>query len=200
MRKIYSIKGLSLRPVLVRSAGLAILLSAFGLYSCDRTRNDKGYEYFPDMAHSLAYETYSANPNFEDGSTMRTPPEGTVPRGQLPYEYPATLEGRTQAGLELQNPLEPLPEVIERGKELYTVFCSNCHGTLGDGKGDLFTSGKYPIPPKSLITEEFKAKPQGETFHVITRGWGVMGSHAAQIKPEDRWKIVTYVEKELQGK
>ncbi|MBE0640532.1 MAG: c-type cytochrome [Bacteroidales bacterium] len=188
------------RPALFRVVGIAFLMAAIGLSGCDRTRNQKGYEYFPDMAHSLAYETYSANPNFEDGSTMRTPPEGTVSREQLPYTYPATLDGRTQAGLELKNPLGPEADVLLQGKELYRVYCSNCHGSLGDGKGELFTSGKYPIPPKSLITDEFKAKPSGETFHVITRGWGVMGSHAAQIKPEDRWKIVTFIEKELQGK
>jgi len=34
----------------------AIALAAVLLTSCDRTRIQKGYEYFPDMAHSLAYE------------------------------------------------------------------------------------------------------------------------------------------------
>jgi hypothetical protein len=33
---------------------------------------------------------------------------------------------------------------------------------------------------------------------VITKGWGVMGAHASLIRPEDRWKIVMFVEEVLQ--
>ena len=200
MAKQHRINLLNFSPPLGRTVAVFLLAGSMSLMSCDRTRNDKGYEYFPDMAHSLAYETYAPNPNFEDGSTMRTPPAGTVARGYTPYIYPATPEGRTQAGLELTNPYEPVEDVIARGKQLYGIYCEQCHGVQGDGKGSLFTSGKYAIPPKSIITDQFKALPAGETYHVITMGWGVMGSHAAQIRPDDRWKVVTYVQSVLQGK
>jgi len=33
----------------------------------------------------------------------------------------------------------------------------------------------------------------GEIFHTITLGFGSMGAHGAQIRPEDRWKIVLYI-------
>lgn len=168
--------------------------------SCDRTRNDKGYEYFPDMAHSLAYETWAESPVLPGGTTMQAPPEGSVPREMVPYPYPATPEGRDAAGAELVNPFQPTTEVLARGKEMYGIFCQQCHGELGDGKGSLFTSGKYVIPPSNLIRKEFKEKPSGDIYHVITRGWGVMGAHGAQIHPDDRWKIVNYVETILQGK
>jgi mono/diheme cytochrome c family protein len=194
MRPHHSTPGFRLPFAGLLIAGLLVFTS------CDRTRNDKGYEYFPDMAHSLAHETWAENPVFPDGKTMQAPPEGTVPREMIPYPYPATPEGRDAAGIELSNPFEPSPELLARGKELYQVFCQQCHGELGDGKGSLFTSGKYVIPPSNLISEEYKQKPAGETYHVITRGWGVMGAHGAQIKPEDRWKIVSYVETILQGK
>lgn len=182
-----------------RSIAFILMITSI-LYGCDRTRHDKGYEYFPDMAHSLAYETYSANPNFADGISMRTPPEGTVPRHMVPYAYPATPEGREQAGRALINPLEVNQELLNEGKELYRIFCQSCHGLQGDGKGSLHTSGKYVIPPASLVKDEFKLKPSGEIYHVITTGWGVMGAHGAQISPEDRWKIVMFIEKSLQGK
>jgi len=196
-------KTFNMKKAMVRkgpAAALPLLVALLIASGCDRTRQDKGYEYFPDMSHSLAYETWSENPSFGDGATMRTPPEGSVPRGKLPYLYPATPEGRDQAGQELVNPFEPTNEVIGRGKHLYGIYCAQCHGINGDGKGSLHTSGKYTIPPASLITEEFKAKPAGETYHVITQGWGVMGAHGAQIRPDDRWKIVSYVETILQGK
>jgi len=43
-----------------------------------------------------------------------------------------------------------------------------------------------------------KAVPDGEIYHVITSGYGVMGAHGSQIIPDDRWKIVLYVKDILQ--
>ena len=166
--------------------------------SCDRTRMDKGYEYFPDMAHTPAYNTYSDNPFMEDGKTMREPVKGTVPRHMIPYPYSADFEGRKQAGRELQNPLSIDERMLSEGENLYNVFCANCHGVQGDGQGNLFTSGKYIIPPTSLISPEIKAQASGETYHVISMGWGVMGAHKSLIPPDDRWKIVAFIEQVLQ--
>ena len=84
-------------------AALSILITAV---SCDRSRNDKGYEYFPDMAHSLAYETYAPNPNFGDSMTMRLPAENTISREIMPYPYPNTPEVRALNAVELSNTLE----------------------------------------------------------------------------------------------
>jgi hypothetical protein len=33
----------------------------------------------------------------------------------------------------------------------------------------------------------------GKIYHTITYGINLMGAHASQINPEDRWKIVMYV-------
>lgn len=168
------------------------------LVSCDRTRNQKGYEYFPDMAHSLAYETYAPGPVFPNGLTNQLPVAGTIPRGIIPHQYPATPEGRLQAGKELTCTLEPTDAHLKEGKALFTVFCENCHGQAGDGKGHLFTSGKFAIQPASLINERMVAAPIGEVYHVITAGWNTMGAHGPQIRPNDRWKIALFVKNELQ--
>ena len=165
------------------------------LTSCDRTRFDKGYEYFPDMAHSLAYETYVPN-----GKTSQMPVKGTISREMIPYQYPATEEGRKQAGLELTNPLKDSLLNLTTGKELYTTFCIGCHGPLGDGKGHLYTSGKFAVPPASLLSAKTMAVPAGEIYHVITVGYNVMGAHGPQIRPDDRWQIVNYVQTVLQKK
>ncbi len=176
------------------------VVAGMSLASCDRTRNDKGYEYFPDMAHSLAYETYSPNPNFPDGKTEQLPVKGTIPREMIPYQYPATEEGRKQAGLELINPMKDSLMNLEAGKDLYTTFCTGCHGPAGDGKGHLYTSGKFTIPPANLLSAKTMAVPEGEIYHVITMGYNVMGAHGPQIRPDDRWQIVNYVERVLQKK
>jgi len=174
-----------------RSIVLIILLML--LNSCSRDRHTTGWDYFPDMFYSIAYETYSPNPNFADGMTMREPVPGTVPRGYIPFEYTIELESRIEAGKELRNPLLPTADALARGKEEYTIFCSGCHGVLGDGKGFLFTSGLYPLQPKSLTDSVARNLKEGEIFHTITLGRGFMGAHGAQVAPDDRWKIILYI-------
>jgi mono/diheme cytochrome c family protein len=166
--------------------------------SCDRDRKTTGWEYFDDMAHSAAYETYTANPNFADGKTMRNPVEGTIPLGYLPYLYERNDTDRVLAGKELVNPFQSTAENMARGKQVFTIFCINCHGDKGDGKGYLFTSGLYPFPPKSLLSDKVRKGPIGEIFHVVTVGFGVMPAHGSQVRPEDRWKVAMYVKEVLQ--
>lgn len=177
-----------------------LVLLFLGVLSCDRSRVDKGYEYFPDMAHGPDYQTYSENPAMADGRTMRKPVEGTVPRHMQPYPYTAGFEGRELAGQNLKNPLRFTPALLEKGGDLYQVFCAQCHGVEGDGQGWLHTSGKYVIPPTSLLDEEIMAQPQGELYHVISAGWGVMGEHGSLLTPEQRWKIVAFIEQIIQQK
>ena len=187
------------KPVSLKSLGArGMILALVVLFGCDRTRMDKGYEYFPDMAHGQSYETWSENPAMEDGKTMREPVEGTVPRHMEPYPYANDFEGRALAAQNLVNALEITPALLEEGKALYGVYCIHCHGEKGDGKGSLHTSGKYVIPPASLITPQVIAQPPGEIYHVISVGWGVMGAHASLIRPEDRWKIVAFIEQVIQ--
>ena len=176
----------------------ALALSALLFASCDRTRVQKGYEYFPDMAHSLAYETYAPSNALKNGMTMQMPVEGTIPREMIPYQYPATPEGRLQAGKELVCKLEPNEANLARGKEIFTIFCIGCHGEAGKGDGHLFTSGKFTVQPASLISERMLVAPIGEVYHVISAGFNTMGAHGPQIKPDDRWEIALYVKNTLQ--
>lgn len=176
---------------------LALSIVLFG--SCDRTRIQKGYEYFPDMAHSLAYETYAPAKGANNGITMQMPVSGSIPREMIPYQYPATVEGRQLAGKELNCKLEATEANLARGKEMFTIFCQNCHGIAGKGDGHLYTSGKFTVPPASLVSERMLVAPIGEVFHVITAGFNTMGAHGPQIAPDDRWKIALYVKNTLQN-
>ena len=167
------------------------------LYACNRDRNNPGWDYFPDMFYSTAYETNSKNPNFEDGMTMRVPVPGTVPRDFTPFEYTNDPESRIKAGKELVNPVIRTREALLRGKEVYTIFCNGCHGIAGEGDGRLFTSGLYPLKPLSISGSNAMKLKDGEIYHTITLGIRSMGAHGSQIRPEDRWKLVLYI-RELQ--
>jgi mono/diheme cytochrome c family protein len=180
------------RMLILAVLGLGVLLS------CDRTRSSTGWDYMPDMYYSNAYESYAPNPNFGDGLTMREPVEGTVPREMLPFPYEKTEEDRIAAGKALVNPLEATTENLERGREAYGIFCISCHGPAGDGQGHLYTSKRYPYPPASLVSEKVKNLADGEIYHTITVGYGIMGAHGGMIRPEDRWKIILHIRSKLQ--
>lgn len=178
-------------------AGFLILTSAI-LLSCNRDRNNPGWDYFPDMFYSTAYETLSENPNFKDEMTMRVPVAGTIPRGYLPFEYTIDPESRIKAGKDLLNPYSGTNEIILRGKKVYETFCTGCHGVSGEGDGHLYSSGLYALKPRSLSSDNAAQLLDGEIYHTITLGFGAMGSHGAQISPKDRWKLILYI-RELQN-
>jgi hypothetical protein len=167
--------------------------------SCDRDKNNPGYDYFPDMAYSRTYETNAPNPNFKNNSTEREPVAGTISREMIPFPYQKTDEDRVRAGKEMKNPYMAVNDsLLKQGEKLYDTFCLVCHGNKGDGMGHLFTSGLYPYPPASLISDKIKALPDGSIYHTVTVGYGIMGAYGSQILPDDRWKIISYIRNTLQ--
>jgi hypothetical protein len=116
MKKIY-MQGSNIK-------GAFIILLTVILSGCNRDRNNPGWDYFPDMFYSIAYETFSKNPNFENGMTMRMPVPGTVPRGYVPFNYTIDADSRIKAGNELVNPFSPDNELILKGKESIIHFAS----------------------------------------------------------------------------
>lgn len=176
---------------------LCLVISLILLISCNTDRNKRGYEYFPDMVYSEAYETYAPNPIFADGKTAQLPVKGTIPRHMVPYQYPDTRDGLKLAGIELINPQELNEENLNRGKFEYNIFCANCHGLDGKGDGNLYASGKYPSEPPSLITEVMLNRPDGEYYHIMTLGSAIMEPFASLIRPQDKWKIILYIKNDL---
>ena len=175
-----------------------IIIMLIALSSCNKNPNHPGFVYLPDMDVSRAYDTYTENPVFEDGKTLREPVEGTIPRGYSPYPYVKDDLDLLEAGKTLSNPFEATEEIIQRGQVLFTRNCSHCHGPKGDGQGVLYTSKRFPLPPGNLTAEKTINRPDGEIFHIVTVGYGSMGAHGSQILVDDRWKIIHYVREVLQ--
>lgn len=167
--------------------------------ACDRSRHDKGYEYFPDMAHAITLESWSQSNELPGKQTMQPPVSGTVPTHALPYHIAATPQGRTLAGATLANHITPDISSLNQGKIQYNIFCAQCHGITGSGDGLLYITKKYPLPPPSLITDSLKNTAHGEIYHVITKGWGVMGAHESLITRNDRWHIINFIQHTLQN-
>lgn len=146
--------------------------------------------YLPPFDFML--EQFRVNPQtsstfFSDGFGMRTPMEGTVPRGQKAYPFKGKPD---EAGQKLINPLLPTQEVLELGKNKYNTFCSPCHGWLGDGASRL--NNQFPNPP-SLHSEKVRNWSDGRIYHVIMDGQNIMPSYASQTTEKERWAIVFYI-------
>lgn len=177
---------------------LAIIgLSGF-VFSCDRDKNNPGYDYFPDMAYSKAYETYDPNPNFPDSLTLRSPVPGSISREAELYPYQRSEEDMLKAAT-LKNPFQPDSQMINRGRKIYESICLQCHGPNADGQGHLFVSGKYLFPPANLISDKIVSRTDGQMYHAITVGYGIMEPHGVIVRPEDRWKVILYI-RDLQSK
>ena len=127
---------------------------------------------------------------FDDGRGSRTPPPGTVARGQLrddTYLYTGMTKG-TPGDL---MPFPATQEVLERGRERFNIYCSPCHSELGDGNGMIVQRG-FRRPP-SFYDPRLRQSPLGHFYDVMTHGFGVMPDYAAQVNPRDRWAIAAYI-------
>ncbi|MBB4110139.1 hypothetical protein GGQ60_004167 [Pedobacter zeae] len=182
----------------------SFLAIAFAVtFSACRDKRSTGLEYARNMYDPIAYNPDQPNKNFKDGKTAQLPPAHTKPVGFTEYdEYPNTKEGYEAAGVSMVNPLPVDTINLAQGQHLFKVFCSPCHGEKGDGQGHLVKIEKFSGVPSyfsgsSSRGGEMKALTAGKIYHTITYGVNNMGSHASQISPTDRWKVVMYVQ-ELQ--
>lgn len=177
--------------------GTVAIASATFLSSCMHENADSpGWEYMPDMYRSPAPEPNgiyisAATP---DGLSNRMPAEGSIPRGWTPFPYANDAAGDSLASMFWKSSVVVNDSVEDKGKFLYDRYCLYCHGAKGDGNGPLVESGKFPNTPPSYTTLYTDGKlTGGHVYHVITYGKGVMGSHATQLNPEERWEVISYV-------
>ena len=80
---------------------------------------------------------------------------------------------------------------LDRGQERFNIFCSPCHGRLGDGQGMVVKRG-FMAPP-SYHSERVLKAPLGHFFDVVTNGFGAMPSYASRVPVDDRWRIIAYI-------
>jgi mono/diheme cytochrome c family protein len=127
---------------------------------------------------------------FEDHSSARPGIAGVVSRDS-PQLNPHLYRGQLNGEFAQTFPFTVTQQVLERGRERYDIFCSPCHGYVGDGQGIVVEYGMRQ--PASFHDPELRAEPAGYYFDLITNGTRVMPSYAARIQPDDRWAIVAYI-------
>ena len=135
---------------------------------------------------------------FPDGTTARPVPYGTVPRARpdspgFPYADLRDLLPVTTSSV-AETDVVPFPitrEVLLRGQERFRIYCSVCHGRLGDGSGMIVQRGL--TPPPSFHIDRLRQVSDGHLYNVISNGYGQMFSYNDRVGPEDRWMIVAYI-------
>ena len=171
---------------------LIIVLSLLivGCYQ-GRPSKDEPIHLIPNMDKQPKYRPQAESNFFEDGSTMRTPVEGTVARGEL-KEDSRSYYGKDENGEFIKTlPVNVNMSLLLRGQERYNIYCSPCHSKIGDGSGIVVERGM--VPPSSYHVDRLREAPDGQIFDVITNGLRNMASYNFQISAEDRWAIVAYI-------
>jgi len=160
-------------------------------------------EVFSDMDRQLKLRPQKPFDLFANGVSSQLPPDGTIARGTpiqtangavYPFEDSPVNTGRVAGKtnfVEL-NPLKVDATLLARGRERFDIYCSPCHGRLGDGNGITRKIGDMPAVV-SLHEKRAIVMPDGEVFNTISNGKGLMGAYGPMLGTEDRWAVVAYL-------
>ena len=135
-----------------------------------------------NMTDQPRQDPYEASKFYADGKGTRLPVVGTVSMERDPaIDMPASQTipfpiGRTE---------------LDRGQKIFTIYCIQCHGRLGNGEGMVVARG-FTTPPSYHIPR-LRQAPDSHIYNVISHGYGGMYRFSDVITPEDRWKVVAYV-------
>ncbi len=143
-----------------------------------------------DMHDTPRYEAFEASSSFADNRASRTAPAGTVARGWL-RDDEALYTGKVAGQAVDEFPFAIGREELARGQQRYNIYCTPCHGTLGDGNGMVVQRGLRQAA--SFHQDRLRQEKLGYYYDVITNGFGAMPDYATQIPVRDRWLIVAYV-------
>lgn len=165
-----------------------------GLSGCGASGNKPNVEIIQDMMEQPALKAQDKD-QFTGLSAMRVPPEGTLATNREVYLYKGNLEG---AIANLSNPNgtgTPSPEVLALGEKHFKNYCYVCHGPAGLGDGPVAAKfGAVKVP--ALVSDKVMGMKDGQIFHIVTEGQGVMGHYSSHMPfAKDRWAVVSYVRK-----
>ena len=138
--------------------------------------------------------------NFRYGRMRETPavrpheePLLTEAAGLVPVSGGEAIY-RVTPGSELKSSVDMTqPTVIARGKNVYYIYCAQCHGYNYDGNG---TVGQSFVPlPTDLRSARVQDSSPGELFKSISYGIpdGRQPPLHSTIILEDRWKVIAFV-------
>jgi mono/diheme cytochrome c family protein len=143
-----------------------------------------------DMHNQPKYKPLHDSEFFGDRRSGRPQIEGTVARGHLRVDA-ARYTGKAGENDVTAFPFPITRDDLTRGQQRFNIYCTPCHGRLGDGNGLVVKRG-FRQPPSYHIPR-LKDAAAGHFFDVMTNGYGAMPSYASRVTPDDRWRITAYI-------
>lgn len=181
--QVRSLTNLSMTIV---AASLAVLIFS----GCRGGNNQTNIELIQDMMESPALKPQEYDEASPNRAAMRIPPEGTQPQGFVPYKYADAIAAQGN-----QNPFagQYTEDVLKTGAKYYTIHCSICHGANGEGGEKASVAATMALKPPAMVSDKIKGWTDGQIYHVITAGQGMMGAYASHIPQKYRWQVVNYI-------
>jgi Cytochrome c. len=204
---------------MLRGFLLLFVLTGVALVAILGFRGQKGsqppFELFPDMVRQVKVRAQAPLGFFADGRGPRLPVAGTVPIGyEMPH--PENAPGGAppgeslwhqrigfSAGTDYYNtgkmgdrwgtgiPMEVTPQLMERGRERFSITCAMCHGATATGNGITKQYGLATVV--TLQDDRIRKMADGEIFNTITNGKNTMMAYGPNIMVADRWAIIAYL-------
>jgi len=143
-----------------------------------------------DMQDQPKFVPLRGSAFFADGRSARPLVEGTIARGQLRADT-VFYTGKSGKNFVDDIPFPVTRAVLDRGQERFNIYCTPCHGRLGNGLGMIVRRGLRR--PPSFHIDRLRQVPDGYLYDVMTNGFGLMPDYAAQVNPRDRWAIAAYI-------
>ena len=107
------------------------------------------------------------------------PPAGSVP---------VTGRELVSQNIERNNPVIPTANSLNRGKELFSINCTMCHGQNSAEPGPV--GKKLSPPPPGLDHNLVRHRSDSHIFNAITFGFGRMPPFKEKISTEERWDLI----------
>jgi mono/diheme cytochrome c family protein len=154
-----------------------------------------------DMADQPRIKPLAASSFFADGASARLPVPHTVDRRGMVNEEDRRLSKTPLSAVSAADwhaattatrfPFPITRADLLRGQAQFTIYCTPCHGILGDGEGMVPERG-FTRPP-TYHSDRLRGAPPSYFYNVMTRGIGAMFPYADRVSPEDRWRIAAYI-------
>lgn len=141
----------------------------------------------------------------------RVMPDGVLPvdgiHYNVHYDQPKDLPGTDEQApppmkleamtVKMHDPLQPTPDNLQHGANLFASNCSPCHGPIGRGDGTVVHLLAHK--PADLLTGVSKNLPEGYIYGYIRNGGIWMPAYGDAMSSNERWQVVMYL-RQLQGK
>jgi mono/diheme cytochrome c family protein len=189
--------------LLITIAGVAVL----GFRGDKRT--NEPWEIFPDMVRQMKVRAQAPLDFFADGRGPRMPINGTVPIGyEMPKAQPPsgaldTMPHGFSVGTDYVDtgkmgnnwgtgiPIPVTPQLLQRGRDRFSITCAMCHGATATGNGITKSYGLATVV--TLQDDRIRKMSDGEIFNTITNGKNTMMAYGPNIMVQDRWAIIAYL-------